>query len=235
MSLRLICKLGYWNWANSNPSAVSRRKLQRNFAAIREEGAKLNSATLKAIGYALALLLETNPGNDDDVPKLTIKICYMSWEILQYQWYTNRPFDRWGHVQGSRYADTRGAQKQGIPFANRNGRPNNSDGTDSQVAKLKKDWTLAQREIAKLKNQLHQAKENIAKERVERGSKSKKDGSPEDEVGSKRDRQQAKQAKTSKQELSSPSPPWNGFRMLPTGEYSSEDEEDYAEKKLQAT
>ncbi len=70
---------------------------------------------------------------------------------------------------------------------------------------------------------------------MERGSKSKKDGSPEDEVGSKRDRQQAKQAKTSKQELSSPSPPWNGFRMLPTGEYSSEDEEDYAEKKLQAT
>jgi hypothetical protein len=35
--------------------------------------------------------------------------------------------------------------------------------------------TLAQREISNLKNQLHQAKENIAKERVERCSKSKKD------------------------------------------------------------
>ena len=40
---------------------------------IREEDAKLNSATQNAIGYALALLLDTNPGDDDDVPKLTIK------------------------------------------------------------------------------------------------------------------------------------------------------------------
>ncbi len=45
--------------------------------------------------------------------------------------------------------------KNKVPFANRNGRLNHSDGTDSQAAKLKKDLTLAQREIAKLKNQLH--------------------------------------------------------------------------------
>jgi hypothetical protein len=45
-----------------------------------------------------------------------------------------------------------------------------------------------------LKNQLHQAKENIAKERAERGSKNKKDDSPDEEVGSKRFRQQAKRA-----------------------------------------
>ncbi len=42
--------------------------------------------------------------------------------------------------------------KSKVSFANRNGRPNNSDRADSQVAKLKKDLTLAQREIAKLKN-----------------------------------------------------------------------------------
>jgi hypothetical protein len=39
--------------------------------------------------------------------------------------------------------------KSKVPFANRNGQPNNSDGTHSQVAKLKNDLTLAQREIAK--------------------------------------------------------------------------------------
>jgi hypothetical protein len=43
----------------------------------------------------------------------------------------------------------------------------------TQFAKLRKELTLAQREISNLKNQLHQAKENIAKERAERGSKSK--------------------------------------------------------------
>ena len=53
--------------------------------------------------------------------------------------------------------------------------------------------------------------------------------------GNKRDRQQAKQAKTSKPELSSPSPPRKEFRMLWTGEYSSKDEEDYTEKNVQAT
>jgi hypothetical protein len=125
--------------------------------------------------------------------------------------------------------------KSKAPFANCNGRPNNSDSSDSQVAKLKKDSTLAQRELANLKNQLHQAKENIAKERAKRGSKTKKDDSPEDEVGSKRDSQQAKRAKTSKPDLSSPCPPRKGFRMLPTGEYSSDDEEDYTEKNVLAT
>jgi hypothetical protein len=80
-------------------------------------------------------------------------------------------------------------------------------------------------------------KENIAKERdgAKCSSKRKKDDSPKDEVGSKRDRQQAKRAKTSKPELLSPSPPRRGFRMLRTGEYSSEDEEDYTGKNVRAT
>jgi hypothetical protein len=55
--------------------------------------------------------------------------------------------------------------------------------------------TLAQTEIAKLKNQLHQAEENMAKERAERSSKSKKEDSQDDDVGSKRIHQQAKRAK----------------------------------------
>ncbi len=65
---------------------------------------------------------------------------------------------------------------------------------DAQDVKIKKGLFFAQRENAKLKNQLHQAKENLAREWAkppERGSKGKKD-SQEDEVGSKRPRQQAK-------------------------------------------
>ncbi len=57
-------------------------------------------------------------------------------------------------------------------LGNRNGRTDKSYGLDPQFAKLKKELTLAHREISNLKNQLHQAKENIAKERAERGSKS---------------------------------------------------------------
>jgi hypothetical protein len=69
--------------------------------------------------------------------------------------------------------------KSKAPFGNRNGRMDKFDGLDLQFAKLKKELTLAQREISNLKNQLHQAKENIAKERAERVSKSKKDDSPD--------------------------------------------------------
>jgi hypothetical protein len=110
--------------------------------------------------------------------------------------------------------------KSKVPFGNRNGRPDKSDGQDPEFAKLKKDLTLAQREISNLKNQLHKAKENIAKERAESGSKSKKDDSPEEEVGSKRVCKQAKQAKAAKSGTSPPNPPRKGFKMLPTGNYN---------------
>ncbi len=171
-------------------------------------------------------------GDDDDVPKLTIKKVFA---ICREKFCSINGTPIGGLIdEGMRKkrAVAQAEPKSKVPFANRNGRPNNSDCTDSQVAKLKKALTLAQREIAKLKNQLHQAKENIAKQRAKCGSK---DDSPEDEVGSKRDRQQAKRAKTSKPELSSLSPPLKGFRMLPTAEYSSEDEEDYTEKNVRAT
>ncbi len=61
--------------------------------------------------------------------------------------------------------------KSKMPFGQRNGRPDTSDGLDPQLAELKKELTLAQRERSNLKNQLHQAKENIAKERGERGTR----------------------------------------------------------------
>ncbi len=93
-----------------------------------------------------------------------------------------------------------------------------------------------EREISNLKNQLHQTKENIAKEPVERGSKSKKDESLDKEVGSKRVCQQAKRAKAAKQGSSPPSPPRKGFKMLLTGSYSDlEEEEDCPEQNARAT
>jgi hypothetical protein len=124
--------------------------------------------------------------------------------------------------------------KSKAPFGNRNGRQDKSNDSDPQFAKLKKELTLVRREISK--NQLHQAKENIAKERAERGSKSKKDDSTYEEVGSKRVRQQAKRAKASRPGTSPPSPPWKGFKMLLTGDNSdSEEEDDYPEQNARAT
>ncbi len=74
------------------------------------------------------------------------------------------------------------------------------------------------------------------KERAERGSKSKKDDSPDEEVGSKRVREQAKRAKALRPGTSPPSPPLRGFKMLLTGSYSdSEEEDDYPEQNTKAT
>ncbi len=87
--------------------------------------------------------------------------------------------------------------KSKAPFGNRNdhGRTDKPDALDPQFTKLKKDLSLALREISNLKNQLHQAKDNIAKERAERSSKSVKNDSQDEEVVSKSARQQAKRAK----------------------------------------
>ncbi len=125
--------------------------------------------------------------------------------------------------------------KSKYPFGNSNGRPDKSDGSDPQFAKLKKELILAQREISNLKNQLHQAKENTVKERAECGSKSKKDDSHEEEDGSERVRQQAKRAKAAKPGTSPPSLPRKGFKMLPTGDNSDlEEEDDYPEQNARA-
>jgi hypothetical protein len=108
----------------------------------------------------------------------------MSREILQYQWCTNRLgrlVDE--NLRKERAMLAQAETKTKVPFANRNGKPDKSDASDTQIAKIKKELTLAQREIANLKNQLHQAKENRAKERAERSFKGKKD-SQEDEDSS---------------------------------------------------
>jgi hypothetical protein len=74
------------------------------------------------------------------------------------------------------------------------------------------------------------------KERVERGSKSKKDDPNDEEVGSKRFSQQAKPAKASRRGTSTPSLPRKGFKILPTGDNSdSEEENDYPEPNVRTT
>ncbi len=103
----------------------------------------------------------------------------MSWGILQYQWCTDWPLGRWKLAQGACNVDSSEDQNQ-VPFANRNGELDKSNGSDTKVTRIKKEVTLSQREIAKRKNQLHQAKENMAKERAEQSFKSKKEDSQDE-------------------------------------------------------
>ncbi len=96
----------------------------------------MNSATQNAIGYAPARLLDTTKGDSDDVSFNNQRIVYcMSREILQYQWCTNRPLVRRELAQGTCNVGSSGDQEQ-VPFAKRNGKPNKSDGSDTQVVVL---------------------------------------------------------------------------------------------------
>jgi hypothetical protein len=98
---------------------------------------------LRATGY--------KPGDDDDVPKLTIKkvfaicrekFCSINGSSSSYGTPIGRLIDEGMHKESAMLAQAQPKSK--VPFANHNGRPNNSNGLDSQVAKLKKDLTLAQ-------------------------------------------------------------------------------------------
>jgi hypothetical protein len=191
-------------------------------------------ATQNAIGFALSRFFYPTPG--EDVPSINLKKVFSTCRD-KFCSINGAPV---GRVldEGMRQERAMLAQietKSKASFGNRNGRSDKSDGLDPQFAKLKKDLSLALREISNLKNQLHQAKENIAKERAERSSKSRKDDSPDKEVGGKRVRQHAKRAKASRPRTSSPSSPRKGFRMLPTGNNSdSGKEEDYPEQNARA-
>ncbi len=202
---------------------------------IREEGSKLNTATQNAIGFALSRLLDPSPG--DAVPTLNLKKVF-SMCREKFSSINGAPVGRLldEGMRQERAMLAKAETKSKVPFGQRNGRPDKSDSLDPQFAKLKKELTLAQREISNLKNQLYQAKENIAKERAERGSKSKKDDSPDEEVENKRFRQQAKRAKASRTGTSPQSPPRKGFKMLPTGDNSdSEEVDDCPEPNARAT
>ncbi len=144
----------------------------------------MNAATQTAIGFALSRLLD-----GEDVPALNLKkvfstcrdkFCSINGALV------GRILDEGMRSERAMLAQTETKSKASL--GGRNGRTDKSEGPDPKYDKLKKDLTFALREISNLKNQLHQAKENIAKERAERSSKSKKDDSPEAEVGGKRSR-----------------------------------------------
>ncbi len=159
---------------------------------IRDEGARLSSATQNAIGNALAGLLDTTLRDRDDASKLTSKevfalcrgkFCSINGAPIC------RLVDENLRKEPAMLAQAETKTKE--PFANSNGKPDKSDCSDTQVAKIEKELTLTQTEIAKLKNQLHQAKENMAKERAELSSKSKNEDSQEDEVGTREQESQS--------------------------------------------
>ncbi len=115
------------------------------------------------IEYALARLPDTAQGDSNDVFKLTIKEVFT--ECREKLCSTNGApigclVDENLLKEHAKLAQAETKNK--VPFANHNGRPDKTDGSDTQVAKIMKNLTLTQRETAKLKNQLHQAEENMA-------------------------------------------------------------------------
>jgi hypothetical protein len=102
---------------------------------IRDEGATLSSATQNAIGNALALLLDTTPGDRDDVSKLTIKevfaICSEKFCSIN-----GAPIARLvdENLRKERAMLAQAETKTKVPFAIRNGKPDKSDGSDTHVA-----------------------------------------------------------------------------------------------------
>ncbi len=135
----------------------------------------MNAATQTAIGFALSRLLD-----EEDVSAFNLKrvfstcrdkFCSIDGAPV------GRILDEGMRPERAMLAQTETKSKASL--GGRNGRTDKSDGSDPKYDKLKKDLTFALREISNLKKQLSQAKENIARERAEHSSKSKKDDSPE--------------------------------------------------------
>ena len=173
-----------WELSKFEPIGSRQEEIAKKFCRlqIREEGTRLNMATQNAIGFALSRFLDPTPG--EDVPTINLKkvfstcrdkFCSINGAPV------GRVLDEGMRQERAMLAQTETKSKG--QFGNRNGRTDKSDGLDPQYAKLKKDLSLALREISNLKNQSHQAKENIAKERAERSSKSRKDDAPDEDSG----------------------------------------------------
>jgi hypothetical protein len=130
---------------------------------IREEGTRLHAATQNAIGNTLSRLLDTSHGDDQAVSRLTIKKVFAVCRD-KYCSINGAPIgclvDKNMYKERAMLAQADTTQ---VLLADSNGKSGKSDSSDAH-AKIKKELTFAQKEIAKLKNQLHQAKDNIAKE-----------------------------------------------------------------------
>jgi hypothetical protein len=106
---------------------------------IREEGTKLNSATQNAIGFVLSRLIYTSPGEPASESKLTIKKVFAT--CCEKFCSTNGApigslVDESMRKECVMLAQTETKSK--VPFGNRNGRPDKSDISNPQFAKLRK-------------------------------------------------------------------------------------------------
>ncbi len=110
-----------------------------------QASAKLNSATQHAIGYALAWLLDPTPGDRDDVSKLTIKeefgICREKFSSMNGAPIGRLVLDENFKLRKERAMLAQEETKTKVPVSNCNGKPYKSDGSDTQVAEIKKDLT----------------------------------------------------------------------------------------------
>jgi hypothetical protein len=114
-----------------------------------------------------------------------------------------------------------------VPFANRNDRPNNSDGTDSQVAKLKKDLSLALMNENMQSSRINYIKQSRTSRRNVPSAVPRATIHPKVKLG----------ARETVSKLSEPRQQSRNFpRQVHHGSQvnSSEDEEDYTEKNVQA-
>ncbi len=131
----------------------------------------MNTATQTAIGFALSLLLDTPIG--EDVPVINLKkvfstcrdkFCSINGAPV------GRILDESMRQERAMLAQTETKSKASLGSSNGRTDKSDSEGSDPKYDKLKKDLSLALREISNLKNQLNQAKENIAKERARQSS-----------------------------------------------------------------
>jgi hypothetical protein len=130
-----------WELSKFQPIGSLQEEIAKKYCRfqIRDEGARLNSATKNAIGNALALLLDTIHGDRDDASKSTIKevfaICREKFCSMN-----GAPIGRLvdENLRKERAMLARAETKTKVPFANRNGKPDKSDVLDPQFAKLKK-------------------------------------------------------------------------------------------------
>ncbi len=130
----MICKTRLLELSKFQSISSLQEEIAKKFYRfqIREEGTKLNSALQNAIGYALARLLDTTPRDNDDVPKLMMK------QVLAY---VVAPICRLideGMLKECAMLSQAEAKGK-VPFANRNGKPDISDGSDAQVLSLRRN------------------------------------------------------------------------------------------------
>ena len=129
-----------WELSKFQPIGSLQVEISRKYCRfrIRDEGARLSSATQNAIGNALAGLLDTTLRDRDDASKLTIKevfaICREKFCSIN-----GAPIgclvDE--NLRKERAMLAQAETKTKVPFANRIGKPDKSDGSDTHSAKVK--------------------------------------------------------------------------------------------------